>query len=102
MRYSHSVFKEPLSPANAKPLIRAILDGGVYVFSRHAGLEMAKDDLAPADCLNALRAGNVRPAEYEGTSWRYRVQTYHITVVIAFRSSNELVVITAWRIKPRR
>jgi len=96
------VLREPLSPSSAKQLVRAILESGVYVFSRHAAEEMAKDDLTTADCLNVLRAGVVRTSGYEASSWRYRVQTHRITVVIAFRSASELVVVTAWRVNPGR
>lgn len=102
VRYYHVVLKEPLSPAHAKQLIRAILNEGVYIFSKHAADEMAKDELESADCLNVLRAGVCALGGFEAGTWRYRVQTNHITVVIAFRSAEEFVVVTAWRIKPRR
>jgi hypothetical protein len=60
---------------------------------------MAKDHLDAVDVDNVLRGGVVEPGEYENGSWRYRVRTDRITVVIAFRSGSELVVVTAWRIK---
>lgn len=46
-----------------------------------------------------LRGGIVQPPEYEKGTWRYRVETGRMAVVIAFRSRSELVVITAWRKK---
>ena len=49
------------------------------------------------DCENVLRGGVVRQGEYEHGTWRYRVETNKTTVVIAFRSEQELVVVTAWR-----
>jgi len=49
---------------------------------------MLADDLTTVDCENVLRGGFVRPGEYE---------TSRITVVVAFRSERELVVVTAWR-----
>ena len=58
---------------------------------------MLDDDLTTVDCENVLRGGVVRPGEYEHGTWRYRVETSKITVVIAFRSEQELVVVTAWR-----
>jgi hypothetical protein len=58
---------------------------------------MLDDDLTTVDCENVLRGGVVRPAEHEHGTWRYRVETRKITVVIAFRSERELVVVTAWR-----
>jgi hypothetical protein len=88
---------EPLAPEAAKQLIRDILKGGRFTYSKHAKDEMLDDDLTTVDCENVLRGGVVRPGEYEHGTWRYRVETSKIAVVIAFRSERELVVVTAWR-----
>lgn len=48
------------------------------------------------DCVNALRAGAVDPAEWENGTWRYRVRAGRITVVVAFRNVRALTVITVW------
>jgi hypothetical protein len=58
---------------------------------------MEKDALSEIDITNVLRGGVVDPAEFETGSWRYRVRTQRIAVVIAFRSEESLVVVTAWR-----
>ena len=58
---------------------------------------MLDDDLTTVDCENVLRGGVVRPGEYENGTWRYRVETSKITVVVGFRSAQELMVVTAWR-----
>jgi hypothetical protein len=60
---------------------------------------MANDKLDALDVDNVLRGGVVQPGEYEGGTWRYRVSTDRIAVVIAFRAENELIIVTAWRIK---
>ena len=91
--------KEPLSPPEAKRLIREILAGGEVVSSGHASREMEKDDLTMVDCVNVLRGGIVEPGEWEHGSWRYRVHTQRIWVVAAFRSEKRLVIVTAWRSK---
>ena len=91
--------KEPLSPPQAKRLIQDILANGEVVFSRHALSEMAKDDLTTVDCVNILRGGVVEPAEFENGSWRYRVRSQRIWVVVAFRSEKRLAIVTAWRSK---
>ena len=88
---------EPLAPEAAKHRIRHILHAGRFTYSRHAKDEMIADDLTTVDCENVLRGGVVRPGEYENGSWRYRVETSRVTVVVAFRSDDELVVVTAWR-----
>ena len=88
---------EPLAPEAAKRLIREILKSGRFTYSKHAKDEMLDDDLTTVDCENVLRGGVVRPGEREHGTWRYRVETNKITVVIALRSERELVVVTAWR-----
>ena len=61
---------------------------------------MAKDELEAADCISVLRAGIVDPPEQHGEtqSWRYRVHTALIWVVMEFEfeSESKLFVITAW------
>ena len=89
--------EEPLAPAAARDLIRRILRTGRFIYSRHAIEEMLADNLTTVDCENVLRGGAVRPGEYDRGSWRYRVETRLITVVVAFRSEHEIVVVTAWR-----
>jgi len=61
---------------------------------------LAKDDLETTDVLNMLAGGVVEPGEFENGSWRYRIWTARMCVVIAFRSETELRVVTAWRFKP--
>lgn len=90
---------EPLKPDDAKQLIRRILSTGLFTYSRHAREEMLSDDLTTVDCENILRGGVVRPPDFEKGSWRYRVETNRMAVVVTFRSSDELVVVTAWRVK---
>jgi hypothetical protein len=94
------LLNEPLDPIAAKKLISKILaSGGKVGYSKHAIEEMAKDGLTMVDCVNVLRGGVVEFPELEGGSWRYRVRTNRIAVVVAFRSETWLVVVTAWRIQ---
>lgn len=60
----------------------------------------AKDNLAMVDCTNVLRGGVVDPPDFEKGTWRYRVRTMRIRVVVAFRLDSKLVIVTAWREKP--
>lgn len=94
------IFKldEPLDGNRAAKLIKQIVRDGQVAWSQHALDEMKKDDLATVDCVNVMRGGAVsEPAEFEHGSWRYRIHTPRICVVVAFRSESELVVVTAWR-----
>ncbi len=90
---------EPFSRPAARTLIRKILLDGEVTFSTHALDEMEIDQLERTDCLNVLRGGVVEFEEMIKGTWRYRVRTPRITVVIAFRSEEELRVITGWRNK---
>jgi hypothetical protein len=90
-----------LETGAAKRLIRGILQAGTVSFSGHAVEEMRKDKLTTVDCTNVLRGGVVEPGESDRGSWRYRVKTNMICVVVVFRSETELVVVTAWRIRQR-
>ena len=89
---------EPIAPDAARKLIRHILQAGHFTYTKHSKDEMLADDLTTVDCENVLRGGVVRPGEYERGTWRYRVETSRVTVVVAFRSATELVVVTAWRV----
>jgi hypothetical protein len=91
---------EPLSAGDAKQLIAKILRmPGSVTFSQHAFDELAKDNMTTVDALNVLRGGVVDPPELEKNTWRYRVRTSKMYVVVAFRSDTELRVITAWRVR---
>ncbi len=90
---------EPIKPEEAKRLILEVLKSGRFTYSRHARDEITKDNMTMLDCENVLRGGVVRPGEYENWSWRYRVETDRMAVIICFRSSTELVLVTAWRKK---
>jgi hypothetical protein len=62
---------------------------------------MAKDDLTSVDCVNVLRGGVVQPLDVIRGTWRYRVESRTIAVVIAFGSEKEMRVVTAWRKKEK-
>ena len=92
---------EPLSPSDAKRLLLAIIEHGNVGFSNHA-LNEFNDEVPPLtaeDALNVLRGGVVEPGEFVNDSYRYRVRTTRMYIVVAFRSETEAVVITAWRKK---
>lgn len=90
---------EPLTPQAARRLLQKIVSqGGQIRFSGHGLDEMKKDNLSIQDCVNVLRGGVVELPELRDGTWRYRVRTAHIYVVVAFRSETACVVVSAWRI----
>ena len=92
---------EPLAPDIATALIHRIVREGSVAISKHARTEMAADNLTTVDCTNVMRCGAVsEAADLERRTWRYRIHTRRMCVVVAFRSEVELVVVTAWRKKP--
>ena len=85
------------SPERAKELIRACLKLGVLGYSTPALAEMKDDCLDTVDVVSVLRGGWVEEPELEKGTWRYRVKTNRLCVVVAFRSLTHVVVVTAWR-----
>lgn len=68
-------------------------------FSRHALNELENDDLTLSDILNVIRSPDAKivgDGEYENGSFRYRLETNRITVVVAFDSPTSFVVVTTW------
>lgn len=88
---------EPLTTGAAKKAIRAALQSGKIEFSGHAQREMKKDDLQTTDCVNVLRGGVVEPPELADGTWRYRVSTPRICVVVALPMAAKIRVVTVWR-----
>lgn len=91
---------EPLKPSEARKLIQHILKDGYVTYSRpHAIDRMKEREMDTSDCINILRGGKVREGEYENGSWRYRVETPKMAVVVTFVAEDELMIVTAWREK---
>jgi hypothetical protein len=94
------MLKEPLSADEAKRLIVKAIDADRVDFKQvHAREEMTNDDLSMRDVLRVLRGGVAEPGELLRNTWRYRVRTSWAYVVVTFRTEDNVVVVTAWRIK---
>jgi len=91
---------EPLDNVAAKALIRRILSAGQVALSHHVSKRLKERSIDPEDVLNVLRGGLVDGCDMEDGTWRYRVRTPRFYVVVAFRSEDEMRVVTAWRIEP--
>lgn len=67
-------------------------------YSKHGLEQMKVRGLIAGDVINVLIVGKIiDDPEFENGSWRYRVRTKNITVVVAFRKPTHVTVITAWR-----
>lgn len=88
---------EPLTTSAARKAVRAALQSGKIEFSGHAQREMKKDALETTDCVNVLRGGVVEPPELDAGTWRYRVATQRICVVVALPMAAKIRVVTVWR-----
>jgi hypothetical protein len=91
---------EPLKPSEVRKLIHHILRNGDVTYSQpHAIERMEEREMDTSDCINILRGGTVREGEYENGSWRYRVETPKMAVVVTFIDEGELMIVTVWREK---
>lgn len=89
---------EPLSRAQVRRLLRVIVEEGEVTFSKHALEQMKARELTVDDCLAVLRGGWCEFEEEVNGTWRYRVTTHKICVVVAFRSEDATRVVTVWRL----
>ncbi|PNU19746.1 hypothetical protein C2E25_11160 [Geothermobacter hydrogeniphilus] len=91
---------QPLSPTDARKLLRRILDGGIVTYAQPHALDRLKErSISILDCENVMRAGVVEEPELVEGCWRYRVRSRKIVVVVEFLSDDEVLILTAWRIK---
>jgi hypothetical protein len=88
---------QPLQATEARSQIRQILDHGALLVSRHFKQKLRQQHMVMSEVLSALRNGTVDEAEWENGSWRHRVRTSRLVVVVAFASESELALVTTWR-----
>ena len=88
--------RDALEPREAHRLIRQAIGSGSTVISPHFVKRLTDRGLDMQDCINVLTSGTVDPPELEKGSWRYRVRTQHIEVIVTFRSATEIVLVSAW------
>ncbi len=89
-----------LEKGQARKILSEILNFGpnYLSFTKHAREKMKERNLKSGDILSVLKAGNIlNNPEFENGSWRYSVETSKITVVFAFRTPNQIIVVTSWR-----
>lgn len=91
--------QEPYSPPELRVLCQALVMHGTVRFSRHAVEEMAKDNLNEVDALNVIRGGAFEAMDLISGTWRYRIGTSIMVVVVAFPVQGRISVVTAWRKK---
>lgn len=102
---SHSDLRShKMNRQEARKLLTKIMIGKPHnlVFSRHSREELLKDGLTTVDAINVLKSPDAKildDAELKNGSYRYRVETKNICIVVVFESEEKLIVVTAWRIK---
>ena len=90
---------EPLSPPAAKKAILAAIERGGKIHYKHHLIEKLEErGLTTVDVVNVLRGGWVEIDGLHDGSWRHRVNTYKLRVVLEIVGPAEIVVITAMRI----
>lgn len=90
-----------LHRTQARKLLSQILNQGTahkISFSKHCREELKNDNLTTVDVLNVLKAGLIKTEpEFEKGTYRYRVETERIVVVISFMQPDFIRCVTAWR-----
>jgi hypothetical protein len=91
-----------LNKNQARKLIGQIVNAQVInlIFSRHSLAELENDDLTTADVLNVLKSPDSRilkDGELINDTYRYRVETAYLLVVMAFNEDGkQIIIVTAW------
>jgi hypothetical protein len=88
---------EPLDEASLKRWLKSVLAGGTLTFHSHAQFRMDERGIPEAECMSALRAGKLADVGFEHGTWRYRMETSRVAVVVVVRSDEEAVILTCWR-----
>jgi len=88
---------EPLQKEQVDGLVKRVMFSGSVGFIRHARDEMRNDDLGEIDIRNALKNGSCFDFRLKDETWRYRIRTQEITVIVSFRTESQLTVVTAWK-----
>lgn len=73
---------------------------GNVLVSRHATEELANDNLTTTDVLNVLKSPDARihqDGDWKNGSYRYRIETSNLMVVVGFwKDGRGLNIVTAW------
>jgi hypothetical protein len=96
---SHRLQKEEARKRIAKAINGSACE---VLFSKHAEEELIKDGLTVVDAINILSSPDAKilsDGELEKGTYRYRLETNKICLVVAFGSNEEIIVVTAWRKK---
>lgn len=73
-------------------------DPNLVSYSSHALQRMRERDLMAGDVINVIRSGEIiDEPEFEKNSWRYKVETTRIAVIVAFNNPNHIIVVSTWR-----
>lgn len=86
----------------ARKLVGKIMSAEQHnvVVSGHARDELLKDNLTTGDAINILTSPDAKihdEGEMEKGTYRYRLETDKICLVVAFESATKLIVVTGWR-----
>jgi hypothetical protein len=91
---------EPLGEVEARQLVRKIVHEGTLFFSRHVREDSMPDrGITEDQVVRCLRRGVCTNVTFERGSWRYTMEVPDLAVVVAFRTVDQAVVVTVWRVR---
>lgn len=92
-----------LDKNKARKLSLELCKKSKIIFSKHSLKELINDDLDRMDAINVIMSPSakiIKSPEFENGSWRYRVETNKICVVITFTEKpSGIIVVTVFRIE---
>lgn len=106
---SPSCYKtDKLSRNEARKQIQKIIaafPNGI-IFSGHSLIELKKDNLTTIDAWNVLNSADSKiydDGEFSNGSYRYRVETSNIVIVVTFSTDGKgMIIVTAWDKRKKR
>ena len=98
---SDDLRNKKLDRYHAKRIAQEILRDGTVSYTTHCESELRDDSMDTVDAANVIRCGKIEmePELHKSGSWRYRVETQRMAVVIEIHAKMRLRVVTAWRKK---
>lgn len=86
-----------LSPQAATTLLQRIVRDGTVAWNVRALDRARAAGITTVECANAMLGGVADPAELKAGRWHYRIHSPRLSIVLVFRSDDEVAVVDVGR-----